>query len=88
VQRRSLFFLRIYTFRPNRPYSGVQAVAIKDSAAHCSAVFIPPIAVASGYFGYVGYNQFYLFLGYTWLLLVFLVVAALNILSVHLKMAS
>jgi hypothetical protein len=32
----------------------------KDSAAHCSAVFFPPIVVASGYFGYVGYHQFYL----------------------------
>jgi hypothetical protein len=27
---------------------------VKDSAAHCNAVFFPPILVASGYFGYVG----------------------------------
>jgi hypothetical protein len=33
---------------------------VKDSAAHCNAVFFPPIVVASGYFGYMGYHQFYL----------------------------
>jgi hypothetical protein len=32
----------------------------KDSAVHYNAVFFPPIIVASGYFGYVGYHQFYL----------------------------
>jgi hypothetical protein len=32
----------------------------KDSAAHCNAGFFPPIVVASGYFGYMGYHQFYL----------------------------
>jgi hypothetical protein len=32
---------------------------VKDSAAHCNAVFLPPVVVASGYFGYVGYHQFY-----------------------------
>lgn len=37
--------------------SGVQAVMVMDSAAHCNAVFFPPIVVA---FGYVGYHQFYL----------------------------
>jgi hypothetical protein len=47
-------------FQPNRPSSGVQVVMVKDSAAHCNMVFFPPIAVASGYFGYVGYHQFYL----------------------------
>jgi hypothetical protein len=26
---------------------------VKDSAAHCNAVFFPPTVVASGYFGYV-----------------------------------
>jgi hypothetical protein len=31
----------------------------KDSAAHCNAAFLPPITVASGYFDYVGYQQFY-----------------------------
>jgi hypothetical protein len=33
---------------------------VKDSAAHCNAVFFPPVVAASGYFGYVGYHQFYL----------------------------
>jgi hypothetical protein len=33
---------------------------IKDIAAHCNAVFFPPILVASGYFGYVSYHQVYL----------------------------
>jgi hypothetical protein len=42
-----------HMFRPNWPSSGVQMVM--DSAAHCNAVFFPPITciVASGYFGYV-----------------------------------
>jgi hypothetical protein len=40
-------------FRPNWPSSGVQVVMVKDSAAHCNAVFLPAIAVASGYFGYM-----------------------------------
>jgi hypothetical protein len=31
----------------------------KDSAAHCNAASFPPIVAASGYFGYVGYHQFY-----------------------------
>jgi hypothetical protein len=48
-------------FRLNLLSSDVQVVMGKDSSAHCSAVFFPPIVVASGYFGYVGY---------TWLLLV------------------
>jgi hypothetical protein len=46
-------------FRPNLPSSGVQVVMVKDSAAYCNEVFFPPIVVASGYFGYVGYHQFY-----------------------------
>jgi hypothetical protein len=33
---------------------------MKESAANCDAVFFPPIVVASGYFGYVGYHHFYL----------------------------
>jgi hypothetical protein len=33
---------------------------VKDSAAHCDAIFSPSIVVASGYFGNVGYHQFYL----------------------------
>jgi hypothetical protein len=33
---------------------------VKDSAAHCNAVFFPLIVVACGYFGYVVYHQFYL----------------------------
>jgi hypothetical protein len=33
---------------------------VNGSAAHCNAVVFPPIAVASGYFGYVGFQQFYL----------------------------
>jgi hypothetical protein len=40
-------------FRPNWPSSGVQ---LKDSAAHCNAVFFPLIVVASAYFGYVAYH--------------------------------
>jgi hypothetical protein len=32
---------------------------VKDSAGHCNVVFSSPIAVASGYFVYVGYHQFY-----------------------------
>jgi hypothetical protein len=47
-------------FRPNWPSSGVQCVVVKDSAAHCNAVFFPLIVVASGYFGYVAYRQLYL----------------------------
>jgi hypothetical protein len=47
-------------FRPNWPSSGVQVVMVKDSAAHCNAVFLPPIVFASVYFGNVGYHQFYL----------------------------
>jgi hypothetical protein len=46
-------------FRPNWPSSGVQVVMVKDSAAHCNAVFFPPVEVVSRYFGYVGYHQFY-----------------------------
>jgi hypothetical protein len=30
-------------FRANWPSSGVQVVMVKDSAAHCNAVFFPPI---------------------------------------------
>jgi hypothetical protein len=44
-------------FRPNWPSSGVQFVVVKDSAAHCNAVFFPPMVVASDYFDYVGYPQ-------------------------------
>jgi hypothetical protein len=47
-------------FWPNWPSSGVQVVIVKNSAAHCNAVLFPPIVVASGDFGYVGYHQFYL----------------------------
>jgi hypothetical protein len=47
-------------FRPNWPSSDVQVFVVKDSAAHCDAVFFPHIAVFSGYFGYVSYHQFYL----------------------------
>jgi hypothetical protein len=44
------------TALPHAPASsGVQIVVFKNSAAHCNAVFFPPILVASGYFGYVGY---------------------------------
>jgi hypothetical protein len=31
---------------------------VKDSAAQCNMTIFPPIVVASGYFGYVGYHQF------------------------------
>jgi hypothetical protein len=40
-------------FRPNWSSSGVEVVMVKDSAAHCNAVFFPPILVASGYVGYL-----------------------------------
>jgi hypothetical protein len=59
----------------------------KSSAAHCNAGFFPPIVVASGCFGYVGYHKLsfiWVSLGCTWLLLVLfglLVVAALNVLA-------
>jgi hypothetical protein len=33
---------------------------VKESAAHCNVVFFLLILVASGYFGYVAYHQFYL----------------------------
>jgi hypothetical protein len=33
---------------------------VKDSAAHCNAVFSLSIVIASGYFGYMGYHPFYL----------------------------
>jgi hypothetical protein len=48
---------------------------VKDSAAHCNAVFFPPVVIAYGYLGYVGC---------TWLLVVLfglLVVAALSVLD-------
>jgi hypothetical protein len=70
----SYSFIVHYIFQPNWPSSSVQVV-VKDSAAHCNAVFFPPTVVASGYFGYVGS---------TWLLLVLfglLVVAALTVLA-------
>jgi hypothetical protein len=47
-------------FRPNWSSSGVQIVVVKDSAANCDTVTFPPIIIASGYFGYVGYHQCYL----------------------------
>jgi hypothetical protein len=58
----SYSFIGHYMFWPNWSSSGVQVI-FKDSAAHCNAVFFLPIVVASGYFGYVGYHQFYLSLG-------------------------
>jgi hypothetical protein len=45
-------------FRPNWPSSGLEVVTAKDSAAHCNAVFFPPIA--SGYFSYAYCHKFYL----------------------------
>jgi hypothetical protein len=53
----SYSFIGHYMFRPNWPYSDVQVVMVKNSTAHCNAVFFPPLVVASGY---VGYHQFYL----------------------------
>jgi hypothetical protein len=68
--------------QPNWPSSGVQVVMVTDSAAHCNAVFFPPTVVASGYFGYVGYHQFYLgVLGLQVIACGLLVVAALNVLA-------
>jgi hypothetical protein len=46
-------------FRLNWPSSDVQDVMIKDSAAHCNAVFFPRILAAAVYFGYIGHHQFY-----------------------------
>jgi hypothetical protein len=43
----SYSFIGHYIFRHNWPSSGVQVVMVKDSAAHCNAVFLPPIVVAS-----------------------------------------
>jgi hypothetical protein len=50
VQRRSLFLLRIlyWTLHVSAcPSSGVQVITVKGSAAHCHAVFFPPIQWAS-----------------------------------------
>jgi hypothetical protein len=52
-------FIGHYMSRPNWPSSRAQVAVVKDSAAHSNAVFFPPIVVASGYFGYVGYHQVY-----------------------------
>jgi hypothetical protein len=53
----SLFvFIGHYTCRANWPPSGVQVVVVKDSAAHCNAVFFPSLVI----FGYVSYHQFHL----------------------------
>jgi hypothetical protein len=46
-------------FQPNSPSSGVEVLKVKESAALCNALFFPPIVVVYGYFGYVGYHQFY-----------------------------
>jgi hypothetical protein len=68
VQRRSLFFLRIplldTTCFDLTGYLQVQVVMVKDSAAHCNAVFSPPIVVASGYSGYVGYVSLFRFISF------------------------
>jgi hypothetical protein len=40
VQRRLLFIVYHYMFRPNRPSSGVRVFVMKDSAAHCNAVLL------------------------------------------------
>jgi hypothetical protein len=44
-----------YMFQPSWPSSGVRVVMVKDSAAHCNAVFCPPIVVTSGYFWLCGF---------------------------------
>jgi hypothetical protein len=49
-------FIGHYRFRSNWPSSGVQAVMVKDSAAHCNTVVFPAIVEASGYFGYVSFH--------------------------------
>jgi hypothetical protein len=71
-------------FQSNWPSSDVRVVMVKDSAVHCNVAFFPPIVVAFGYFGCVGYHQFYLGVhglhifpfGFVWF-----VVAALNVLA-------
>jgi hypothetical protein len=50
----SYSFIGHYMFRPNWPPSGVHVVMVKESPAHCNAIFISPTLVASGCFGYVG----------------------------------
>jgi hypothetical protein len=60
VHYSSCSFVGRCMFRPSWPSSGVRLVVVGDSAAHCNVVFFPPVVVASGYFGYVGYHQFYL----------------------------
>jgi hypothetical protein len=37
-------------FRPNWPSSGVEIVAVQESAAHCNPVLFPPIVISSAYF--------------------------------------
>jgi hypothetical protein len=43
----SYSFIGHYRFQRNWPSSGVLVVVVKDYAAHCNAVFFPPIVVAS-----------------------------------------
>jgi hypothetical protein len=45
----SYSFIGHYIFRPNQTPSDVQVVMFKKSAAHCNAVLLPQIFVASGY---------------------------------------
>jgi hypothetical protein len=55
-------------FRPNWPSSGIQAVTVKDSTAHCSAVFFLPIVVVSGYLVmWVTVSFIWVSVGCTWL---------------------
>jgi hypothetical protein len=52
------FFAFLYWTRLSRP--DWLSSCVQDSVAYCKAVLFPPIVIASGYFGYVGYHQFYL----------------------------
>jgi hypothetical protein len=63
----SYSFIGHYKSRPNWPSSCVRVVTVKDSAAHCNVIFIPPICsdcICLWLFWFVGYHQFSLsFLG-------------------------
>jgi hypothetical protein len=68
----SYSFTEQYMFRPNRPSSGVPLVVVKESSAHCNAVFVPAVVVASDYLVmWVTFSFILVSLGYMTLLLVF-----------------
>jgi hypothetical protein len=69
-------------FRPNWPSPCVHVVEIKDSAAHCKALFFPLIVVASGYLvRWIIISFIWVSLGCTLVLFGLLLAAALNVLA-------